>query len=72
MTIQINWQIWGVDLPLDLSISALTTEIRNDHSDELADWGVDLPLDLPISALMIEIRNEHSDELADLGGRSAT
>ena len=39
MTIQMNWQIWGLDLPLDLPIWALTIEIRNDHSDELADLG---------------------------------
>ena len=65
---------WGVDLPLDLPMWALTIEIRNDHSDELADlWGVDLTLDLPIWALTREIRNDHSDELADvLGGRYAT
>ena len=28
---------WGVDMPLDLPIWALTIESRNDHSDELAD-----------------------------------
>ena len=39
MIIEMTWLIWGVDLPLDLPISALTIEIRNDHSDELAGLG---------------------------------
>ena len=66
---------WGIDLPLDLPISALTVEMWNCHSWPLdaTTWGIDLPLDLPISALTVEMWNCHSWPLdATTWGRSAS
>ena len=53
---------WGVDLPVDQPIWALTVEISNHHSWPLdaSARGVDLTVDLPIWALTVEISNCHS------------
>ena len=65
---------WGVDIPLDLPIRALTVEMWNCYSWPLDANTVDLPIDLPIWALTVEMWNCHSWPLdvTTGGSRSAT
>ena len=53
---------WGVDLPVEMPIWALTVEISSHHSWPLdaSTGGVDLPVDWPIWVLTIEMSSHHS------------